>query len=827
MEENLKKIFVTYCKSRGISHEFSAPRTPQQNGVVERKNRTLQETARTLLHESNLPRKFWAEAVNISCYILNRVLIRPILLKTPYELLNNRIPNISYFRVFGSKCFILDTQINRGKFDAKATEGIFIGYSTTSKAYRVYNSVKHKVEESIHITFNESNIDLARNEEVLADSSYQPRMGQTHSQMGQTHSQMGQTQSQKEQTVTPSRQGIQDQRSQDFQQNSDQSQRSSSSYHTSGSNLDVNRTPQQSVGQMRQSLPKETHPIPFQSDNSNEEEMSSIHLPKSSRTVKNHPQYNLLSELDQGISTRSRLRNYCAFYAFVADFEPRNAQEAVDNEEGSMAMQDELNQFERCQVWELVPPPENAKIIGTRWVFKNKKDEDGNIIRNKARLVAQGYNQQEGIDYDETYAPVARLEAIRILMAFAAHKKFKLYQMDVKSAFLNGYLKEEVYVKQPPRFIHEKYPHYVYKLLKSVYGLRQSPRCWYERLSQFLLEIGFTRGKLDSTLFIFHKKNNFLLVQVYVDDIVFGSSNESLCKWFSDCMHKEFEMSLMGELQYFPGLQINQSVAGIFIHQSKYVHDLLKRFNLENITTKTTPISTTLKLTKDEQGKSVDSTKYRGMIGSLLYLTASRPDIMYSVCLCARFQSMPKESHLNVVKRIFKYLKGTSVLGLFYPSSSSFNLIGFSDADYAGYQVDRKSTSGACEFLGECLVAWHSKKQTFVAMSTAEGEYIAAGSCCAQVLWMQQTLEDFGISCSKTPIYCDNTAAINISKKPVMHSRTKHIDVRHHFLRDHVAKGNIELIFIPTEHQCADIFTKPLSEDRFGIMRNELEMCSL
>ena len=200
---------------------------------------------------------------------------------------------------------------------------------------------------------------------------------------------------------------------------------------------------------------------------------------------------------------------------------------------------------------------------------------------------------------------------------------------------------------------------------------------------------------------------------------------------------------------------------------------------------------------------------------------------MYSVCLCARFQSMPKESHLNAVKRIFKYLKGTSDLGLFYPSSSSFDLIGFSDADYAGYQVDRKSTSGACEYLGECLVAWHSKKQTSVAMSTAEGEYIAAGSCCAQVLWMQQTLEDFGISCSKTPIYCDNTAAINISKNPVMHSRTKHIDVRHHFLRDHVAKGNIELIFIPTENQRADIFTKPLSEDRFGIMRNELGMCSL
>ncbi|KAL8158002.1 hypothetical protein AgCh_002637 [Apium graveolens] len=342
--------------------------------------------------------------------------------------------------------------------------------------------------------------------------------------------------------------------------------------------------------------------------------MSNIHLPKSSRTVKNHPPDNLLTDLDQGISTRSRLHNLCAFCAFVAEFESKNVQE------------------------ELVPPPQNAKVIGTRWAFKNKRDEDGNIIRNKARLVAQGYNQHEGIDYDETYAPVARLEAIRILMAFSAHKKFKLYQMDVKSAFLNGYLKEEVYVKQTPGFIHEKYPNYVYMPKKSVYGLRQSPRCWYERLSQFLVNKGFTRGTLDPTLFIFHKRDHFLLVQVYIDDIVFGSANESLCKWFSDCMHKEFDMSLMGELQYFLGLQINQSNAGIFIHQGKYIKDLLKRFALEHVTPKATPISTSVKLTKDKQGTSVDVTKFRG----------------------------------------------------------------------------------------DCLVAWHSKKQTSVALSTAEGKYIAA-----------------------------------------------------------------------------------------------------
>lgn len=236
-------------------------------------------------------------------------------------------------------------------------------------------------------------------------------------------------------------------------------------------------------------------------------------------------------------------------------------------------------------------------------------------------------------------------------------------------------------------------------------------------------------------------------------------------------------------------------------------------------------MSTSIKLTSDEKGIDVDVTKYRGMIGCLLYLTASRPDIMYSVCLCARFQAKPKESHLQAVKRIFKYLSGTINLGLFYPICNHFELMGYSDADYAGCQIDRKSTSGACTFLGHSLVTWHSKKQISVVLSTTEGEYLAAGSCCSQILWLKQTLCDFDILCDNVPIYCDNFSAIDISKNPVLHSRTKHIEVRHHFLRDNVSKGLIKLIFIPTENQLADIFTKPLSEERFYTLRRELGMC--
>ena len=415
-------------------------------------------------------------------------------------------------------------------------------------------------------------------------------------------------------------------------------------------------------------------------------------------------------------------------------------------------MQEELNQFTRNEVWDLVPRPSDRPVIGTKWVYRNKLDETGLVTRNKARLVAKWYNQEEGIDFDETFAPVARLEAIRMLLAFAAYKDFKLYQMDVKSAFLNGFIKEEVYVEQPPGFEHEELPNHVFKLNKALYGLKQAPRAWYERLSSFLINKGFSRGKIDTTLFIKNHNSNTLIVQIYVDDIVFGATNMQLVNDFVECMKSEFEMSMMGELNYFLGLQVKQTDQGTFINQSKYTKELLTRFKLENCKTRPTPMSTTLKLDKDEKGKDVCEKLYRGMIGSLLYLTASRPDIMFSVCLCARFQSCPKESHLSAVKRIFKYLAGTIEIGLWYPKFTTFDLVGYSDADFAGCKVDRKSTSGTCHFLGNSLISWHSKKQNSVALSTAEAEYVAAGSCCAQVLWMKQTLQDYGLKYDNIPI---------------------------------------------------------------------------
>jgi hypothetical protein len=485
-------------------------------------------------------------------------------------------------------------------------------------------------------------------------------------------------------------------------------------------------------------------------------------------------------------------------------------------------MQEELNNFTRNEVWHLVPCP-NQNVVGTKWVFRNKKDEHGVVTRNKARLVAKGYSQVEGLDFDETYAPIARLESIRILLAYATYHGFKLYQMDVKSAFLNGPIKEEVYVEKPPGFEDSEYPNHVYKHSKALYGLKQAPRAWYECLRDFLITNGFKVGKADPTLFTKTVAKDLFVCQIYVDDIIFGSTNKSTCEEFSRIMIHKFEMSMM-ELKYFLGFQIKQLQEGTFISQTKYIQDILKKFGMKDGKPIKTPMGTNGHLDLDTGGTSVDQKVYRSMIGSLLYLCASRPNIMLFVCMCARFQVDPKEDHLRDIKRIMRYLVYTPKFGLWYPKGSTFDLIGYSNADWGGCKIDRKSTSGTCQFLGRSLVSWASKKQNSIALSTAEAEYIAAGHCCAQLLWMRQTLRDYGYKLSKVPLLCDNESAIRMADNPVEHIRTKHIDIRYHFLRDHQQKGDIEIAYVNTQNQLADDFTKPLDEKTFRKLRNELNI---
>ncbi|GJV00763.1 putative ribonuclease H-like domain-containing protein [Tanacetum coccineum] len=370
----------------------------------------------------------------------------------------------------------------------------------------------------------------------------------------------------------------------------------------------------------------------------------------NTRIHKDHPIENVIGDVKTSVQTR-RMTKPTSEQGFLSVVE---------------AMQEELLQFKLQQVWILVDLPIGKRAIGTKWVFRNKKDERGIVIRNKARLVTQGHKQEEGIDYEEVFAPVARIKAIRLFLAYASFMGFLVYQMDVKSAFLYGTIEEEVYVTQPPGFTDPDHPNKVYKVVKALYGLHQAPRAWYETLTNYLLGNGFKRGKIDQTLFIKKQKGDILLVQ----------------------------MSSMVELTFFLGLQVQQKEDRIFISQDKYVAEILKKFNYTDVKSASTLVDLEKSLVKDGDADDVDVHLYRSMIGSLMYLTASRPDIMFAVCACARFQVTPKTSHLLVVKRIFRYLKGKLTLGLWYSRDSLFELVTYTDSDYAGATQDRKSKTG-------------------------------------------------------------------------------------------------------------------------------------
>jgi hypothetical protein len=326
-------------------------------------------------------------------------------------------------------------------------------------------------------------------------------------------------------------------------------------------------------------------------------------------------------------------------------------------------------------------------------------------------LVAQGYTQVEGLDFGETYAPVARLEPIKILLAYACAHNIKLYQMDMKSAFLNGYINEEVYVEQPPGFKDEKKPNHVYKLKKALYGLKQAPRAWYKRLRDFLLSKGFIMGKVDTTLFTKKIGKDLFVLQIFVGNIIFGSTNQEFCEEFRNMIANKFEMSMIGEISYFLGLQIKQLKNGTFVSQDKYIKEIFKKFGMKDAKAISTPMGTNGNLDSDASGNMVDQKMYWSTIRSLLYVTASRLDVMFSVCICARFQASLRESHLKPTKRILRYLKHTQNVGLWYPKGDRFELIRYSDSDYVRCKVERKSTSGTCQLLGRSLISWSSKKQ--------------------------------------------------------------------------------------------------------------------
>ncbi|GJX35327.1 putative ribonuclease H-like domain-containing protein [Tanacetum coccineum] len=709
------RVMNQFCEMKGIKREFSVARTPQQNGVAKKKNRTLIEAARTMV-----------------------LVIKPHN-KTPYELFLGRKPALGFMRPFGCPVTILNTIDHLSKFDGKADEGFFVGYSTNSKAFRVFNSRTRIVEENMHVKFSEDTPNIAGSgpnwifdiDALTKSMNYEQVIpgNQSNGSAG-TKACDDVGEEEKKDANDPGNQDNKVPSTEEPRVNQEKENDINSTNNLNAVSSTVNAATLEDNAINENivygcdddpSMPnlEEIVYSDDDEDNGTEADINNLNsfIPVSpistTRIPKDQPLEQIIRDIHSAPQTKRMTKS-------VTEHDPK-------------------------KVWTLVDLPHGKRAVGTKWVYMNKKDERGIVIRNKARLVTQGYTQEEGIDYDEIFAPIAKIEAIRLFLEYALFKDFVVYQMDVKSAFLYGKIEEEVYVYQPPGFEDPDFPN--------------------------------KRGQIDKTLFVKKFKGDILLVQVYVDDIIFGSTRKEMCTEFEKMMHKKFQMSSIGELTFFLGLKVTQKDNGIFISQDKYVDEILKKFGFLTVKTASTPMETSKPLMKDENAEDVDVHLYRSMIGLLMSLTSSRPDIMFAVCACVRFQVTPKVSHLYAVKRIFRYLKGQPKLGLWYPKDSPFNLEAYTDSDYAGASLDRKSTTGGYQFLGRRLISWQCKKQNIVANSTTEAEYVVASI-----------------------------------KNPIFHSKTKHIEIRHHFIRDSYEKRLIQVIKIHTDHNVADLFTKAFDD---------------
>lgn len=757
----MSKQFNDYCEEVGIQRHYTAPYSPQQNGVVERRNITVVAMARSFLKEKRLPSYLWGEAVRHAVYVLNRLSTRSLTRMTPYEAWTGNKPDLNHIKFFGCLAHMKVPSVHAKKLDDRSKVVIYLGREPGTKAHRLYDPTEGQIQVSRDVMFEE------------------------------TKSWSWECQDRGEVTVT-----------------------------------DIfkitNMTPEE-----RQSteVDEESFTTPVQTHNSSQRSEMGESWSATSNDSTEPRKFRPLSEIyndTEVIELEDELM-------FVGAAEPTNFSQAVKDKAWKKAMETEIAAIERNNTWRLTELPRGCKPIGLKWVFKLKQNTDGEVIKHKARLVAKGYIQREGVDFEEVFAPVTRLETVRLLLAVAAKNGWEVHHMDVKSAFLNGDLKEDVYVSQPEGFVKKNQEHMVYKLVKALYGLRQAPRAWYVKLSRCLENLGFSRCPFEHAVYTKRKGDEILVIGVYVDDLLItGTSVESI-NWFKRQMSSKFEMSDLGKLAYYLGIEVDQKKDCIELKQTSYAKKVLEKAGMLDCNPTRYPMEPKSQLSKDESGRAVNSTQYKSMVGGLRYLVHTRPDIAFAVGIVSRFMERPTVMHQSAVKRILRYTKGTLHYGLVYSKGKgNYMLAGYSDSDLGGQVDDRKSTGGVVFYLNESLITWVSQKQRCVALSSCEAEFMAATAAACQGIWLRNLLgkianEDTG----PVTLYIDNKSAIDLAKNPVFHGRSKHIDIRYHFIRECVERGEIIIKHVTTDGQRADVLTKAMATVKFERMRALLGMKDL
>lgn len=506
--------------------------------------------------------------------------------------------------------------------------------------------------------------------------------------------------------------------------------------------------------------------------------------------------------------------------------EPRTYQEAIDSSESQnwrIAMESEYDSLIRNETWILVEKPENQRVIDNKWVFKVKKNPDDTIDRFKARLVCRGFNQEYGIDYMETFAPVVRFDSLRAILAIVAEKRMHMLQFDVKTAFLNGELKEDVFMKQPVGF--DDNSGRVCKLQKSLYGLKRASRCWNQKFKSFVEHFGFNACESDPCVFASHTNGTMIILAIYVDDGFVVGMDKASMNLVIEHLQREFEIRVM-DVNCFLGFEIEQRDDGsIFMHQTAYANRILQKFQMEGCVPVCVPSDPNQVLCKfDDSG--VSDFPYRHLVGSLMYLAiATRPDISYAIGNVSRYMENPTVAHERALKRILKYIAGTKSHGILFKHNGNHQLCGFSDADYAGDVDSRKSTSGYVFLFNDSIISWRSSLQKCVSISTTESEYVSASEAVKELVWLKRLYDELVPNQrAEASFYMDNVSAIRLVKNPEFHKRTKHIDVRYHFIREKFNDGLFKLEHVSTDEMVADIFTKALPKIRFEYLRTMMRI---
>uniref|UniRef100_W4VRQ4 Putative retrovirus-related pol polyprotein from transposon tnt n=1 Tax=Corethrella appendiculata TaxID=1370023 RepID=W4VRQ4_9DIPT len=857
--EYVNHKFQEILSQKGIVHQKTNVYTPQQNGMAERNNRSIVEKARCMLADANLPKPFWAEAVNYSVYLLNRSPSSGTN-KTPHEAWSGKKPNLQHIRIFGTTVMALIPKELRRKLDFKSKEGKLLGYDEHTKGYRIYDIVKKEVfisrdvkfineggktiddpnfeSQVVEIPIDDVPIDIGP-DNCVSESSIPRYVGIRQLQQSSSPSLLSPTS-----PALPEQIQTGPSSSEPSLRRSKRERRPPGKYDQylvessnlpSFKHLQVNRNSNSTCSNIGVNA-SGGQPVQFNNSTDNngvqhDTAHSSILAPRS---YQNGPvvikqqgfKYNDLGRVPLG---KYRDINFNKNFDTGVDFfnvaDPETPEEALSRPDGNrwkMAMEEEYQSLLANDTWELEDLPENRKPIQCKWVFKTKRDATGAVDRYKALLVIKGYSQRKGVDYAETYSPVVRHSSLRYLFALAAKHNLQVHQMDAVTAFLQGDLSEEIYMRQPPMYSTDNSK--CCRLKKALYGLKQASRVWNRKLDEKLKSLGFQQSTYDTCVYFKIEGNRILIIAIYVDDMMLFSNCLNWLKEIKEKLGREFRMKDMGKAKFCLGIKITETKSCITLDQQHYIEEILNKFGMSECKPSYTPMQHNQKLSKADSPnlpaeiEDMKQVPYQEAIGCLMYLSnCTRPDISFVVNKLSRFNNNPGTEHWAAVKHLFRYLRGTSSYNLTYNrgSNSASEVVAYCDADWASDLDDRKSTSGFVLLAQGGAISWRSNKQSTVSLSSCEAEYMALSNLVQEVVWWNGFINQLNInSNSHITIYCDNQSTIFLAGNKGYNPRTKHIDIRHHFIQDMLQQKLFQLKYIPTSNQVADGLTKALDKNK-------------